>query len=864
MDEAAVCLADVNFRDPLTVCTRICLVGDVRKDSKTTVAAEKFGIPVVESDSGSEFLNDGTCDTVFITNDFSGSAFEAIHRSEQRIMGPTALQECAEKGDTLPHNTRPLYCHAMAGLVVCFTGFRKKDELNRMITLIHNMGGSIRKDMVAKVTHLIANNCGGEKYRYAVTFRVPIMSDTWVYKCWEQRDKVGFSAVSDEMMCHKMKPFVGARVCFYGFPDEERQHMTEILLQNGGEVTDVEDGTSTHVVVDESNVQSVPDLTINAPIVKAEWFWKSVQNEAQADEKEHLFEDYLETAQSPAGWRTSQGTPSSTASVRARKRKRLRDVASRLLQQNESPAIHKRRSSVSDAGLLSMSGSFLDSCSATPDKQDEVEAVLSETPRKNLSPRQQVFFELLQTESNYVGILDTIMTLFKSPLEDVSEQGGALLNNTELKIIFGNLPPIYEVHKQMLEELRSAAASWKEEISIGKIFLKYVPDLVKAYPPFVNFFENTKEMLVMCDQTKPRFHAFLKICQTKPECGRQSLQELLIRPVQRLPSISLLLNDILKHTSKSNPDHAALEKAIASIREVMTHINEDKRKTEGQLVMFDIFNDIDNCPPHLVSSHRSFIVRCDVMELSDGLSGRGDNLVFFLFSDTMEVCKKRSKTFNSLKSPNTSSLHSAKMSSVKPFKHVRLMPLTHIKRVIDIRETDECHNVFALMCRSNQELKDKLYSFTIADEETEKLGFLRTLCRQMANTVCKTDAENFLMSLDSHQLDIDTSDVALGTLSKAFKFASRTRMKVGRAFSFNKTPSKLKRAVSTMMSPFGSTTNLTPASQLAQMRLASCNNLNELGSSPSKEETTLVAPLSVQPTRKNKSSSLNMSSLRRL
>jgi hypothetical protein len=68
------------------------------------------------------------------------------------------------------------------------------------------------------------------------------------------------------------------------------------------------------------------------------------------------------------------------------------------------------------------------------------------------------------------------------------------------------------------------------------------PDLIKAYPPFVNFFENTKDMLVKCDQTKPRFHAFLKICQTKPECGRQSLQELLIRPVQRLPSISLLLN----------------------------------------------------------------------------------------------------------------------------------------------------------------------------------------------------------------------------------------------------------------------------------------------------------------------------------
>jgi hypothetical protein len=32
----------------------------------------------------------------------------------------------------------------------------------------------------------------------------------------------------------------------------------------------------------------------------------------------------------------------------------------------------------------------------------------------------------------------------------------------------------------------------------------------------------------------------------------------------------------------------------------MTHINEDKRKTEGQLVMFNIFNDIDNCPVSLL------------------------------------------------------------------------------------------------------------------------------------------------------------------------------------------------------------------------------------------------------------------------
>uniref|UniRef100_A0A2Z5U608 Protein ECT2 n=1 Tax=Reticulitermes speratus TaxID=60591 RepID=A0A2Z5U608_9NEOP len=879
MDETTVCLTEsrmtnisnINTGPEQSVCStslsrtrsRICLIGEFGNDSRIFDDAQAFDVPVVLSATGAEFINDGSWDTVFVLEEFSGPVYDAIHRSEQRILGPTSLQQYAERREGLPSNSRPLYNLAMSGLVICFTGFRKKDELNRLITLIHNMGGSVRRDMVSKVTHLIANTCGGDKYQYAVTFRVPVMSETWVYAMWEKRNEKALSAASEEMMCYKLKPFHGARVCLFGFPDDERQHMMEVLQENGGTATDLKDPTCTHVVVDESAVQCVPEKApLKAAIVKAEWFWVSVQNEGCADEKEYLFEDYLETVLSPSGQHSSQ-TPAASSSARARKRKRLREAVCRLVQ-NESPALHKRRSSISDAGLLSMSGSFLD-CTVSPEKPpDEVEAVTSDTPRKIQSPRQQVFMELVQTESNYVGILHTIMSMFKRPLEDLSESEGQLLNNTELKIIFGNLPPIYEVHKQMLEELCWAASHWKEDFSIGNVFLKYAPDLIKAYPPFVNFFENTKEMLVKCDETKPRFHAFLKICQTKPECGRQSLQELLIRPVQRLPSISLLLNDILKHTSKSNQDYSALEQALSSIREVMTHINEDKRKTEGQLVMFDIFNDIDNCPPHLVSSHRSFIVRCDVIELSDGLSGRGDSLVLFLFSDMMEVCKKRSRAFNSLKSPNTtSSLHSVKLSSGKPYKHIRLVPLSNIKRVIDIKEGDDCHNVFALMCRSNQELKEKLYSFTLADEETDKLGFLRTLCRQMANTVCKADAENFLASLESHQLDIDTSDVTLGTLSKAFKFASRTKMKVGRAFSFNKTPSKLKRAVSTMMSPFGSTTNLTPASQLAQMRLASCNNLNEL-ESPIKEEPSYVAPMSVQPTRKNKCSSLSMAALQRL
>ena len=104
-------------------------------------------------------------------------------------------------------------------------------------------------------------------------------------------------------------------------------------------------------------------------------------------------------------------------------------------------------------------------------------------------------------------------------------------------------------------------------------------------------------------QSRAKFHAFLKKCESRPECGRQTLQQLLINPVQRLPRYSLLLKEILRVTDDKNPDKADLKEAIEKIAEVLTHINEDKRKTEDIVAMFEIVNDIEGAPS-LLSAQR--------------------------------------------------------------------------------------------------------------------------------------------------------------------------------------------------------------------------------------------------------------------
>lgn len=75
-------------------------------------------------------------------------------------------------------------------------------------------------------------------------------------------------------------------------------------------------------------------------------------------------QQYLESLLSPS----RRATPVAVG-TRARKRRRLQEAVARLASgTGVSPGTNKRRSSVSDAGLLSVSGSFLD-CTASPSNQ---------------------------------------------------------------------------------------------------------------------------------------------------------------------------------------------------------------------------------------------------------------------------------------------------------------------------------------------------------------------------------------------------------------------------------------------------------------------------------------------------------------
>ncbi|KAM9126850.1 protein ECT2 isoform 1-T2 [Pangshura tecta] len=774
--------------------TRVVLVQEAGKREELLKALEEIKVPYIKMESVEEFGDSESpeFETVFVVADFQDSILENLCKFDCRVLGPPIVLHCAQKGEALPFSCRPLYCASMLNLVLCFTGFRKKEELVKLVTLVHHMGGIIRRDFSSKVTHLVANSTQGDKFRLAVSLGTPIVKAEWIYKAWERRNEIDFCAADEEFRNEfKVPPFQDCMLSFLGFSDEERINMEEMTKMQGGQYLPVSDDRCTHLVVEENTVKDLPfEPSKKLYVVKQEWFWGSIQMDARAGESMYLFEKLESPELKKSVSQLSLNTPNSN-----RKRRRLRETLAQLTRETDmSPFPPRKRPSAEHS--LSM-GSLLD-ISNTP----ESSITNGETPKscskpsKNSTPlpakqsaRWQVAKELYQTESNYVDILTTIIQLFQVPLEKEGQLGGPILAQEEIKTIFGSIPDILDVHTKIKEDLEDLMINWAESKSIGDVILKYSKDLLKTYPPFVNFFEMSKETIMKCEKQKPRFHAFLKINQAKPECGRQSLAELLIRPVQRLPSVALLLNDLKKHTAEDNPDKGMLERAIESLKEVMTHINEDKRKTEAQRLIFDVVYEVDGCPANLLSSHRSLVQRLETVALGDDLCDRGEQVTLFLFNDCLEIARKRHKVISAFKSPHGQTRPPASL------KHIVLMPLSQIKKVLDIRETEDCHKAFALVVRPPTEQNNLLFSFQMTTEEPPKEDWLKMLCRHVANTICKADAENLIYTTDPDSIDINTKDVD-STLSRASRAIKKTSKKVTRAFSFSKTPKRaLRRAL---------------------------------------------------------------------
>ncbi|XP_027786141.1 dynamin-binding protein isoform X1 [Marmota flaviventris] len=202
-------------------------------------------------------------------------------------------------------------------------------------------------------------------------------------------------------------------------------------------------------------------------------------------------------------------------------------------------------------------------------------SVSTENPEQRmLEKRAKVVEELLQTERDYIRDLEMCIERIMIPLQQ------AQVPNIDFEGLFGNMPMVIKVSKQLLAALEISNA-------VGPVFLDHRDELEGTYKVYCQNHDEAISLLEIYEKDeKIQKHlqnslADLKTLYSEWGCTNYiNLGSFLIKPVQRVMRYPLLLIELLNSTPESHPDKVPLTSAVLAVKEINVNINEYKRRKD--------------------------------------------------------------------------------------------------------------------------------------------------------------------------------------------------------------------------------------------------------------------------------------------
>ncbi|XP_077069195.1 rho guanine nucleotide exchange factor 1 isoform X9 [Siphateles boraxobius] len=207
--------------------------------------------------------------------------------------------------------------------------------------------------------------------------------------------------------------------------------------------------------------------------------------------------------------------------------------------------------------------------------------------------RQEVINELFATEHAHVRMLSVLQTVFSRPLEREE-----IMSTTELATIFPSLDEIIEMHYAFYENLKKLR---EEDDYIVKIISTPLLNrfsgsegewFQKLTARFCSYQSWALEQIKSRQKKDPRFNLFILDAESKPQCRRLQLKDIIPTEMQRLTKYPLLLANIAKDTV-DEAERENINQAAESCRKVLNHVNEEVKLMENLLILKDYQRRLD-------------------------------------------------------------------------------------------------------------------------------------------------------------------------------------------------------------------------------------------------------------------------------
>ncbi|XP_062455672.1 ras-specific guanine nucleotide-releasing factor 2 isoform X1 [Rhea pennata] len=224
--------------------------------------------------------------------------------------------------------------------------------------------------------------------------------------------------------------------------------------------------------------------------------------------------------------------------------------------------------------------------------QDYICSPHAESMRK----RNQIVFNMVEAESEYVHQLYVLVNCFLRPLRMAASSKKPPIRHDDVSSIFLNSETIMFLHEIFHQGLKARIANWPTLI-LADLFDILLP-MLNIYQEFVRNHQYSLQVLANCKQNRD-FDKLLKQYEANPACEGRMLETFLTYPMFQIPRYIITLHELLAHTPHEHVERKSLEFAKSKLEELSR-------------VMHDEVSDTENIRKNL-AIERMIVEGCDIL-----------------------------------------------------------------------------------------------------------------------------------------------------------------------------------------------------------------------------------------------------------
>ncbi|XP_044917977.1 rho guanine nucleotide exchange factor 28 isoform X4 [Felis catus] len=280
---------------------------------------------------------------------------------------------------------------------------------------------------------------------------------------------------------------------------------------------------------------------------------------------------------------------------------------------------------------------------------------------KDVIKRQDVIFELMQTEMHHIQTLLIMSEIFRKGMKEELQ-----LDHSTVDKIFPCLDELLEIHRHFFSSMKerrqeSCAGDDRNFIinRIGDILVQQFSEenankMKKVYGEFCSHHKEAVSLFKELQQNK-KFQNFIKLQNSNLLARRRGIPECILLVTQRITKYPVLVERILQYTKERSEEHKDLCKALCLIKDMIAAVDLKVSEYEKNQKWLEILNKIENKTyTKLKNGHvfrKQALISKERTLLYDGLvywktaTGRFKDILALLLTDVLLFLQEKDQKY---------------------------------------------------------------------------------------------------------------------------------------------------------------------------------------------------------------------------